>query len=373
MELPRDFLARFLQTEDNTAFVCDAKLILREVSPALPLSEGVSLASLFSDPEEYRRAVSDLARGVVFVSTKFELFRHHSTMLLIPILQEDVLQGVFGILETGSSEIRRDPVTMITQVSDRYRTPVTNILNMLSTLSGALQGEEYTRERVYLNAAAKECYAILRGVLPSHDYARLANGTMPFSPQPVLIEDLLEDLHATLRPFFRKRGQTLQLVSAKAATVVSLDTRLFSLALFHLIANAAAFSPLDSTITVSVKVTDTFCTVSVTDEGDGIAAEYLPRVFEPFFTCPDNHLPENEMGAGLGLPTVRAIAKLHGGDVLLASERNKGTTATLRIPLTDTAPDTKYVHADTGKYVADKFSDLYVMFAGLCDIDLFYM
>lgn len=373
MEFPNDFLARFLQTQDNAVFVCDADLILCETAPALPLEPGTPLSALFDEEEEYRHAASDLARGNVFVSTKCGLFRQYSAILLIPILRQNDLQGVFGVLETPCAQDHRSPALFVTQVSDRYRTPVTNILNMLSTLSGALQGEEHERERVYLNAAAKECYAILRGVLPTHDYARLVNGTMPFSPQPVFLGDLLEDLQATLRPFFRKRGQALRFILSDVNPFLTLDTRLFSLALFHLIANAAAFSPLESTITVTLKTADRFCTVSVVDEGDGIAAEYLPRVFEPFFTCPDNRLPEDRMGAGLGLPTVRAIARLHEGDVFLTSERNRGTTAVMRFPTCDPPNGLCVVRTDTAKYIADKFSDLYVLFAGLCDIDLFYL
>ncbi len=372
MEFLREIPAYLFERNDNAIFFCGEDMILQKVSPALPVSSGSTLASLFDDPAEYDRAMNELAHGTVFITHACSPFRPYSSILLLPILENETLSGVLGVLETPFTQNRNSSALFAVQVSDRYRTPVTNILNMLSTLSGALQGEEHARERVYLNAAAKECYAILRGVLPSQCYAQLVNGTMPFSPQPILLSEMLEDLQALLRPFFRKRGQTIRLYLPEKVIAVLADSRLLSMALFHLIANAAAFSPLDSTITISVKMLEKQCTISVTDEGDGIAAEYLPRVFEPFFTCPDNHLPEEEMGSGLGLPTVKAIAELHGGDVLLTSEKNKGTTVTIRLPLLEQTPDIRLVHADTGKYAADKFSDLYVFFSGLCDIDLFY-
>ena len=372
MEFSRDIPAYLFERDDNAVFFCGTDLILQKNSPALPVSVGSTLASLFDDSAEYERAVEEISRGTVFISRSCSPLRPYSSILLLPILNDGALSGVLGVLETPYTQNRNSAAPFAVQVSDRYRTPITNILNMLSTLSGALKGEEHARERVYLNAAAKECYAILRGVLPSQCYSQLVNGTIPFSPQPILLSALLEDLHALLRPFFRKRGQVIRLQLPEKEVAVSADTRLLSMALFHLIANAAAFSPLESTITISVRLLEKHCIISVTDEGDGIAKEYLSRVFEPFFTCPDNCLPEEEMGAGLGLPTVKAIAELHDGDVFLTSEKNKGTTAAIRLPLLLQTPDVRLVHADTGKYAADKFSDLYVFFSGLCDIDLFY-
>lgn len=86
---------------------------------------------------------------------------------------------MLGILDAQVQQENDRPVSLMTQISDRYRTPVSNILNMLSALSTALRDESYDRERAYLNAAARECYAILRGVVPSHDYYLLVNRKMP--------------------------------------------------------------------------------------------------------------------------------------------------------------------------------------------------
>ncbi|MCI5923542.1 MAG: HAMP domain-containing sensor histidine kinase [Oscillospiraceae bacterium] len=281
------------------------------------------------------------------------------------------MDSVLGILDAQVHQENDRPVSLMTQISDRYRTPVSNILNMLSALSTALRDESYNRERAYLNAAARECYAILRGVVPSHDYYLLVNKKMPYEPTTLLLGDFLEDLYITLRPFFRKRGQKLVLSRCQTPLPVSIDPRLFSLALFHLISNAANFSPLDSTITISLLESSRYCTVTVIDEGDGIAAEDLLRVFEPFYVSPDTRLPESQIGSGLGLPIVQEIVKLHGGDIFLTSEQNHGTSAAVRLPFSEN-PSANLVHADTSKYVTDKFSDLYILFAELCEINLFY-
>lgn len=372
MDLSSKFIARFLQSEQTITFVCNRSFQIQSVGKDSPFAPGTPLSSLFGGESEYYfRTIRNLERGVVFFSTKFELFHSFSSIILVPILENHKLDSVLGILDAQIEQDDDQPISLMTQISDRYRTPISNILNMLSALSTALRDESYDRERAYLNAAARECYAILRGVVPSHDYYLLVNKKMPYEPKPLLLGDFLEDLHTTLRPFFRKRGQKLVLSMCKTPIPVSMDPRLFSLALFHLIANAANFSPQDSTITISLHESNRYCTVTVTDEGDGIAAEDLPHVFDPFYVCPDTRLPESQLGSGLGLPIVQEIVKLHGGDVFLTSEQNHGTSAAIRLPSSEN-PSVNLVRADTSKYVTDKFSDLYILFAELCEINLFY-
>lgn len=372
MDFSSKFIARFLQSEQTIPFVCDPSFVIQSVGSNAPFSPGTPLSMLFgAESEEYRHSVRNLEQGLVFFSTKFELFQSYSSIVLMPIMKDDVLDGVLGLLGIPEQKDNKDSLSLITQISDRYRTPISNILNMLSALSIALHDESFERERAYLNAAARECYAVLRGVVPSHDYYLLINNKMPFEPQILFLGDFLEDLYITLRPFFRKRGQQLLLYLDQEPASVRIDSRLFSLALFHLISNAANFSPQDSSITISMHKTERYCTVTITDEGDGISAEDLPRVFEPFYVCPETRLPESQLGSGLGLPIVQEIVKLHGGDVYLTSERNRGTTATIRIPVCEEQAVHR-VRADTSQYVTDKFSDLYILFSELCEINLFY-
>ncbi|HEY6000818.1 MAG TPA: PAS domain S-box protein [bacterium] len=72
--------------------------------------------------------------------------------------------------------------------------------------------------------------------------------------------------------------------------------------------------------------------IVIRDEGTGIAAEHLPRVFDPYFTT-------KEKGTGLGLATVYSIVRNHGGTVDLASEPGRGTTVTVLLPAAPAQPD----------------------------------
>jgi two-component system heavy metal sensor histidine kinase CusS len=67
----------------------------------------------------------------------------------------------------------------------------------------------------------------------------------------------------------------------------------------------------------------------VSDNGCGIAAEHLPRVFDRFYRAESSRSSD---GAGLGLALVKSIAELHGGSATIQSELNHGTTVVLRFP-----------------------------------------
>jgi signal transduction histidine kinase len=77
---------------------------------------------------------------------------------------------------------------------------------------------------------------------------------------------------------------------------------------------------------VSVRREEAEAVVDIVDEGAGIPPENLPRVFEPFFTT-------KHRGTGLGLPITRRVVEAHGGHVELQSQPGRGTTVTLRLPL----------------------------------------
>lgn len=96
-----------------------------------------------------------------------------------------------------------------------------------------------------------------------------------------------------------------------------------------------------------------------------------PAFLNRFYVCPDTRLPESQLGSGTGTADCTGNREVHGGDIFLTSEQNHGTSAAIRLPFSEN-PSANLVHADTSKYVTDKFSDLYILFAELCEINLFY-
>jgi two-component system sensor histidine kinase SenX3 len=99
----------------------------------------------------------------------------------------------------------------------------------------------------------------------------------------------------------------------------------------NLIDNAVKYSDQGSIVKVEVRREEGRMLISVADNGPGIAAEHLGRVFERFYRV-DDARSRGTGGTGLGLAIVRHIALLHGGDVSVTSEVGVGSTFTLSIP-----------------------------------------
>jgi signal transduction histidine kinase len=99
----------------------------------------------------------------------------------------------------------------------------------------------------------------------------------------------------------------------------------------NLLNNARAHTPDGTAVTVAVTGNDEVVTVEVTDNGPGIRAEDLPRVFERFYRA-DPSRSRASGGSGLGLSIVASIAEAHGGEAAVTSEAGQGATFTLSIP-----------------------------------------
>jgi two-component system sensor histidine kinase SenX3 len=102
-------------------------------------------------------------------------------------------------------------------------------------------------------------------------------------------------------------------------------------AVSNLVANAVAYSEPDSTVLVTRKVEEHSVEISVVDQGIGIPADEVDRVFERFYRVdPARH--RSTGGTGLGLSIVKHVAATHGGDVRVWSVEGQGSTFTLTLP-----------------------------------------
>jgi two-component system, OmpR family, heavy metal sensor histidine kinase CusS len=107
------------------------------------------------------------------------------------------------------------------------------------------------------------------------------------------------------------------------------DPDLFERAVGNLLDNALRFTAEHGAIRVMVSKHTSDFQVTVSDNGSGIAAEHLPRVFDRFYRAESSRSSD---GAGLGLALVKSIVELHGGSATIQSELNHGTKVVLRFP-----------------------------------------
>lgn len=126
-----------------------------------------------------------------------------------------------------------------------------------------------------------------------------------------------------------------RLASAEAELVAPLDAPRLGRALDNLLANAVKFSPVGTEVAVGLAREDredgSWAILTVRDQGIGIPASDLTRVFDLFHRAAN--VEATVQGSGIGLASVRQIVELHGGTIAVESQEGRGTTFTLRLPL----------------------------------------
>jgi two-component system sensor histidine kinase SenX3 len=136
------------------------------------------------------------------------------------------------------------------------------------------------------------------------------------------------------------RARSIDLVAGKpSAAHVYGDDGLLVAAVDNLISNAIRYSPDGSRVGVGVRAGDDAVEISITDQGEGIPAADLDRVFERFYRV-DSARSRHTGGSGLGLAITKHAVENHGGSVRAWSKLGSGSTFTIRLPLAADAADT---------------------------------
>ena len=160
---------------------------------------------------------------------------------------------------------------------------------------------------------------------------------MTIERRPVELVALVRGVVEALRP--RLQQHSIELRAGEPQLIIDGDVLRLQQVVENVVENAIIFSPTGGRITVEVERRDRDVCLVVHDEGMGIPAADLPRIFDSFYTVArSNH--EFRVGMGIGLYMVKEIVTLHGGVVAVDSEEGKGSTFTISLPMADAVQPT---------------------------------
>jgi two-component system CheB/CheR fusion protein len=152
--------------------------------------------------------------------------------------------------------------------------------------------------------------------------------------QPLELDTLLADVVQTMRPMLDEKNQHLSLLVPPAPIVIEGDQIRLRQVFLNLLQNASKFSESSGRIYVTCTVEAEEAVVRVEDQGRGISAALLPRVFDVLTQA--EQLPadgQSTHGLGLGLSLVKEYVELHGGSVQVRSEGlGRGAEFAVRLP-----------------------------------------
>ena len=165
------------------------------------------------------------------------------------------------------------------------------------------------------------------------DVSRITRGKVELRRQPLDLRDVVQNAMESSRPLIEGRQHNLQLAMPSQPLPLDGDiTRLEQVA-GNLLRNAAKYTDPGGEIHVSAFAVDGEAVLCVRDNGQGIAPELLPRVFD-LFVQGEQGLDRTGAGLGIGLTLVRSLVEMHGGRVFVRSEgQGKGTEFEVRLPM----------------------------------------
>ncbi|WP_022979155.1 HAMP domain-containing sensor histidine kinase, partial [Ideonella sp. B508-1] len=220
----------------------------------------------------------------------------------------------------------------LTNMSHELRTPLNAIIGFSDVLREEMFGPLNERQREYahdIHASGEHLLSLINDVL---DLSKIEAGHMELNLSEVEMPELIQNTAAMMRERCTRGGLTLRLALEHAPDTWVADARRVKQILLNLLGNAVKFTPQGGTITIRAGTREgEGLWIEVSDTGVGIAPEHQAMVFEEFRQVGDDILRKSE-GTGLGLPLVRRLARLHGGDVTLHSVVGEGTTFRFNLP-----------------------------------------
>ncbi len=218
----------------------------------------------------------------------------------------------------------------VAQATHELRAPLTNIRLYVEALLDKPDSDVPTRSK-HLNVVNQEARRLERIVGDMLSVSEIEAGTMKLANDDVRLVTLFEEIENDFRISAQAKGVSLKLTVPPKLPVIVGDRDKIVLALSNLVGNAIKYTPTGGLVSVVVRTENDSLRVDVTDTGIGIAENEAELVFERFYRSKDRRI-EGITGSGLGLALARQVVRLHGGDITLASELNKGSTFTLTLP-----------------------------------------
>lgn len=223
-------------------------------------------------------------------------------------------------------EMQRD---FIANASHELKTPITIIRGFAETLHDHPELPHATQSEITdkIVRNCKRMAALIKDLLALADIEKIPMHRLTECDLFALTEScysMLLDAHPdTILNIEKPNDQDVTLLA---------DPDLLELALMNLIENAAKYSVKPARITVSLIPSANYVTIKVKDQGIGIPKEDQEFIFERFYTVDKAH-SQKMGGSGLGLSIVKTIVEKHGGNIMLESEKGKGSTFTLLMPI----------------------------------------
>lgn len=223
---------------------------------------------------------------------------------------------------------------LISNVNHELRTPLTSILGYIELLQRENPENQSPDHKLHLEVLQRNSLILLNLVESLLSLSKFDSGAGRLPNEPVSILDVIDSALFALKPAFEKAKISSEVIAVEDLYVRG-DHSQLSQVFINLIANSIKFSPEGSRVVISIAKNESahsFTSISITDQGIGIAPENIPFIFERFYRVEQEENGEYD-GTGLGLAIVDQVVKHHHGSISVDSKLGNGSTFTVNLPL----------------------------------------
>jgi signal transduction histidine kinase/DNA-binding response OmpR family regulator len=286
-------------------------------------------------------ALSLILGGLAFYSLREN--RKINKKLVWQNLEIQEQKSQLEIMSTKAKAANEAKVNFFTNISHEFRTPLTLILGPLEDLLANTKNNFTTNQS--LSLIQKNVIRLLRLVNQLIDFRKIELDKMKVCASEQDIVSFIQEIVQSYKSVAQKRGIDLRLITNERQMPVWIDTTMLDKVIFNLLSNAFKFTKDNGYIHVYVsKKEDTNeATIKVEDNGVGMSEDAIKHAFEIFYQGDY----ENYKGSGLGLALSKELIQLHKGSIFVNSEKWKGTSFEIRLPLGE-------AHFDESEKVKDE-------------------
>ncbi len=217
-------------------------------------------------------------------------------------------------------------------VTHELRTPITSIRAMAEIVHDNTDMDEEQRQH-FLSAVIKETERLSHLITQVLNLEKYESGKQQLNSSSVQMNSLIKDAVQSIQPLANEKKISTEIKIPDSMFLVQCDADLIMQVLTNLLSNAVKFAPVNGSVTVAVHSNNyDELQVWVEDNGKGIDAGLHELIFDKFFQAKNQTLRKPE-GSGLGLAICKKIINLHGGNIWVESELNKGSKFIFTLPL----------------------------------------
>jgi len=261
--------------------------------------------------------------------------------LVEPIAPEELVAHVRALLRMRQAERERQAALDDLREADRrkdeflamlaheLRNPLGPIRNAVEIMRMSADADTHARARELIGRQTDHLARLVEDLL---DMSRIATGKITLQRKVVDLASLVDGAVDAASTLMQASGQKFDVAAPPAGTWLEVDPVRIQQVIGNLLHNASKFTPRGGTIELRVRRSAEGIELTVQDNGVGIAADVLPRVFE-LFSQGDRSLERTQGGLGIGLSLVKGLVEMHGGNVSARSDGpGRGSRFVVELP-----------------------------------------